>query len=81
MERMQAMRQEMFLAAENLQFEKAARLRDELRKLQADLGPGSGEVVALPPARAAGAGSRRPAGKGAAPRAAPGKKRPRRGSR
>jgi excinuclease ABC subunit B len=39
MERIQALRQEMFLAAENLEFEKAARLRDELRKLQAELGP------------------------------------------
>ncbi len=30
------MRQEMFAAAENLEFEKAARMRDELRKLQAE---------------------------------------------
>jgi excinuclease ABC subunit B len=37
-ERIQALRQEMFLAAENLEFEKAARLRDELRKLQGDVG-------------------------------------------
>ncbi len=34
-ERIQAIRQEMFAAAENLQFETAARLRDELKKLQA----------------------------------------------
>jgi excinuclease ABC subunit B len=34
-ERIQALRQEMFAAAENLQFETAARLRDELKKLQA----------------------------------------------
>jgi excinuclease ABC subunit B len=34
-ERIQAVRQEMFAAAENLQFETAARLRDELKKLQA----------------------------------------------
>ncbi|HEY3498274.1 MAG TPA: excinuclease ABC subunit UvrB [Polyangiaceae bacterium] len=34
-ERVQALRQEMFAAAENLQFETAARLRDELKKLQA----------------------------------------------
>jgi len=40
-ERMQALRQEMFLAAENLEFEKAARLRDELRKLQGDVGGGA----------------------------------------
>jgi excinuclease ABC subunit B len=33
-DRVEALRQEMFAAAENLEFEKAARLRDELRKLQ-----------------------------------------------
>ena len=33
-ERMAAMRLEMFAAAENLEFEKAARLRDELKKLE-----------------------------------------------
>ncbi len=60
MERIQALRQEMFLAAENLEFEKAARLRDELRKLQAELGP----------AVAAQATELR------APRRAPAKKRP-----
>jgi len=66
MERMQALRQEMFLAAENLQFEKAARLRDELRKLQSESGRGgSGEVVPMPAARASsGAGSRRASGSG-----------------
>ena len=37
-ERMAAMRLEMFAAAEELQFEKAARLRDELRKLEAVAG-------------------------------------------
>jgi excinuclease ABC subunit B len=37
-ERIQALRQEMFVAAENLQFETAARLRDELKKLQAIAG-------------------------------------------
>ncbi len=34
-ERLAAMRLEMFSAAENLDFEKAARLRDELKKLEA----------------------------------------------
>ena len=34
-ERLAAMRLEMFSAAENLEFEKAARLRDELKKLEA----------------------------------------------
>ena len=43
------LRQEMFAAAENLQFETAARLRDEIRKLQALSG---GEAVALPEQRA-----------------------------
>ena len=37
LERIEALRQEMFAAAENLEFEKAARLRDELRKLQGDV--------------------------------------------
>jgi len=39
-ERIEAVRQEMFAAAENLEFERAARLRDELRKLQ---GGGNGD--------------------------------------
>ncbi|HWO11684.1 MAG TPA: UvrB/UvrC motif-containing protein, partial [Polyangiaceae bacterium] len=78
MERMQALRQEMFLAAENLQFEKAARLRDELKKLQAELGHESPQPSRLPQARAAGG---RGARKAAAPRAAAAKKRPRSGSR
>jgi excinuclease UvrABC nuclease subunit len=46
----------MFAAAENLQFETAARLRDEIRKLQAMNG---GESV-VPPS-AAPASERRPA--------------------
>jgi excinuclease ABC subunit B len=90
MERMQELRQEMFLAAENLQFEKAARLRDELRKLQADLGPADakgkppGDVVPLPrPRPGTAAGSRRSVGSGkaAAPRGGASKKRPPGGSR
>ncbi|HEX4340273.1 MAG TPA: excinuclease ABC subunit UvrB [Polyangiaceae bacterium] len=35
-ERLEAVRQEMFAAAEGLDFERAARLRDELRRLQGD---------------------------------------------
>jgi excinuclease ABC subunit B len=85
MERMQALRQEMFLAAENLQFEKAARLRDELRKLQGDsghaAGSGPGEVVPLPRGRASKANGRRPTSKSSAPRGSASKKGPRRGSR
>jgi excinuclease ABC subunit B len=38
-DRIEAMRQQMFAAAENLEFETAARLRDELKKLQAGLSP------------------------------------------
>ncbi len=37
-ERIAAMRLDMFTAAENLDFEKAARLRDELKKFQAVVG-------------------------------------------
>jgi excinuclease ABC subunit B len=48
-ERLLELRQEMFAAAENLQFETAARLRDEIRKLQA-LGGSDGVVAAPPPA-------------------------------
>jgi len=77
MERMQALRQEMFLAAENLQFEKAARLRDELKKLQADLGTGgSGEVVPMSAARASGASSRRASGSGKRAARTTGSKKP-----
>ena len=79
MERMQALRQEMFLAAENLQFEKAARLRDELKKLQADLGHAPPEPSRASERRPNPRGGRKVSGKGAAPRAA--KKRPRSSSR
>jgi excinuclease ABC subunit B len=47
LERVEAIRQQMFAAAENLEFETAARLRDELRKLQSGLPAGS----ELPPPR------------------------------
>jgi excinuclease ABC subunit B len=57
-ERLLELRQEMFAAAENLQFETAARVRDEIRKLQALNG---GESV-VPPS-AAPASERRPARK------------------
>jgi excinuclease ABC subunit B len=55
-ERLLELRQQMFAAAENLQFETAARLRDEIKKLQAMNG---GESV-IPPS-AAPASERRPA--------------------
>jgi excinuclease ABC subunit B len=57
-ERLLELRQEMFAAAENLQFETAARLRDEIRKLQALAG---GESV-VPPSTAP-ASERRPSRK------------------
>jgi excinuclease ABC subunit B len=57
-ERLLELRQEMFAAAENLQFETAARLRDEIRKLQAMNG---GDAV-VPPS-VAPASERRPSRK------------------
>jgi excinuclease ABC subunit B len=52
-ERIQALRQEMFAAAESLQFETAARLRDELKRLQGPSGngDGSGRSRSEPPPR------------------------------
>jgi excinuclease ABC subunit B len=49
-ERLLELRQEMFAAAENLQFETAARLRDEIRKLQAMNGGESVVPASTPPA-------------------------------
>ena len=69
-ERLLELRQEMFAAAENLQFETAARLRDEIRKLQAMNG---GESV-VPPS-AAPASERRPAAR--KPKAGGGRRRSR----
>ncbi len=43
-ERLQALRLEMFTAAENLEFEKAARLRDELKRLEAVAGTAGDEA-------------------------------------
>ena len=37
-EKLQALRLEMFEAAENLEFEKAARMRDELKRLEGEAG-------------------------------------------
>ncbi len=50
-EQVLSLRQQMFAAAENLQFETAARLRDELRKVQA-LGGAEGAALAIEPASA-----------------------------
>jgi len=51
LDQLEALRQEMFAAAENLQFETAARLRDEIRKLQAAAGmtTGNGSPTARRP--------------------------------
>ena len=45
-ERLRALRTEMFTAAENLEFEKAARLRDELKRLEAAISTGDGAAAA-----------------------------------
>jgi excinuclease ABC subunit B len=69
-ERLLELRQEMFAAAENLQFETAARLRDEIRKLQA-LGGSEGVVApASPPAS-----ERRPTTRKPKPKAGAGRRR------
>jgi excinuclease ABC subunit B len=65
-ERIEAVRQEMFAAAENLEFERAARLRDELRKLQ---GGGDGASEVRRDLRASERPSARPAAKSRAKRA------------
>jgi len=56
-ERIEALRQEMFAAAENLEFEKAARLRDQLRLLKGDLGVAEAGAPAKP-AKARGGAKR-----------------------
>jgi excinuclease ABC subunit B len=72
-DRIEALRQEMFAAAENLEFEKAARLRDQLRLLKGDA-----DMSALgdPPkaAKSGGRGGKRGA-RGAAGAARPGRYR------
>ena len=72
-ERIAAMRLEMFAAAEELQFEKAARMRDDLKKLEAiagiDAGAGASEAPSFDPyasgtkkASARGRGAAKPSG-------------------
>jgi excinuclease ABC subunit B len=55
-DRIEALRQEMFAAAENLEFEKAARIRDQLKMLKAD-----GHVADLAADGGAASGSGKPA--------------------
>ena len=68
LERIEALKQEMFAAAENLEFEKAARLRDELKALERLAGDGDAELPRAksgprPKARVASQSRRRFAGK------------------
>ncbi|MDI1443642.1 excinuclease ABC subunit UvrB [Polyangium sp. 6x1] len=70
-ERIEALRLEMFAAAENLEFEKAARLRDQLRTLKGELAD-SGEEAAPPVTKAK---PRAKAKSGAAPAARGGAKK------
>jgi excinuclease ABC subunit B len=70
-DRIEALRQEMFAAAENLEFEKAARLRDDIRKLRGD-----SEVATVSAARPAqtkaarGSGARASSARGSGQRSA-----------
>jgi len=64
-ERLAAMRLEMFAAAENLDFEKAARMRDELRKLQSIVGVDPGAADGQGAFEPYAAGGKRKAGMGA----------------
>jgi excinuclease ABC subunit B len=73
-DRIEEVRQQMFAAAENLEFETAARLRDELRRLQQEAGSDVGITIAPPSTRP----SQRPAPKSRRPRAAAGTGRRRR---
>ena len=73
LEKIEAVRQEMFAAAENLQFETAARLRDELKRLQGLAGdaiPAStrGPSSTRGPTSARGPASARPKARSATPR-------------
>ena len=67
-DRIEAVRQEMFAAAENLEFEKAARLRDQLRLLKGDANvadAGAGAAKPASAAKAGGRGGKRGGGRGA----------------
>ena len=61
-DRIEALRQEMFAAAENLEFETAARLRDQLKLLKGDSGSSSQSAATTAPAKpgtAKGGGAKR----------------------
>jgi excinuclease ABC subunit B len=58
-DRIEALRQEMFLAAESLEFEKAARLRDQIRILKGELEDSDAGASRAPePSRSAKSGAR-----------------------
>ncbi len=73
-ERIQAVRQEMFAAAERLEFETAARLRDDLKRLQGS-GNGSAGRSEPPPARRSERPPARRSEHPAAARGRPGRRR------
>ncbi|HEY6560284.1 MAG TPA: excinuclease ABC subunit UvrB [Polyangiaceae bacterium] len=66
-DRIEAVRQHMFVAAENLEFETAARLRDELRRLQGEAGVKPGDGGQAPPSSRAAARGKSAARKGRMP--------------
>ena len=70
-DQIEAVRQEMFAAAENLEFEKAARLRDQLRVLKGE-GDGTAAVIAA----ALGGGAAKPKTRGGKKPAKPGDLKP-----
>jgi excinuclease ABC subunit B len=57
-DRIEALRQEMFAAAENLEFEKAARLRDQLRLLKGDANMAASTEEPPKPEKGGGRGKR-----------------------
>ena len=65
-DQLEALRQEMYAAAENLEFEKAARLRDQIRMLKADQGVDAIVEAAPAKGRASEGGSGRAGGARAA---------------
>jgi excinuclease ABC subunit B len=70
-EKIQALRLEMFEAAENLEFEKAARLRDQLKRLEGDMATENPEPAAYEPYAAKRRRGARPASGVRATAAAP----------
>jgi excinuclease ABC subunit B len=56
-DRIEALRQEMFAAAENLEFERAARIRDQIRQLKGEGGDRDGASAEAPSKAASGMGA------------------------